>query len=160
MVNVQSLRLAEWAWLGRVPYGQALRLQEHVRDQVAEGRAADTLLLLEHDPVITLGRSADPANVISSPEDLRKSGIAVIRTARGGDVFHRDAKAPANSRVEHARHFFIDDAHDEHVAHILRCAAHQRAQRETGVFVRGSLHGALLGAAKSGPLHAGVADVH
>jgi len=89
VVNVQSLRLAEWAWLGRVPYGQALRLQEHVRDQVAEGRAADTLLLLEHDPVITLGRSADPANVISSPEDLRKSGIAVIRTARGGDVtFH------------------------------------------------------------------------
>jgi lipoyl(octanoyl) transferase len=88
VVSAQA-RLAEWAWLGLVPYAQALRLQEHVRDQVAEGRAVDTLLLLEHEPVITLGRSADPSNVIASPEDLRDSGISVIHTARGGDVtFH------------------------------------------------------------------------
>jgi len=72
-----------------VPYARALRLQEQIRDQVADGRAADTLLLLEHEPVITLGRSANPANVLASPEDLRKSGIAVVRTSRGGDVtFH------------------------------------------------------------------------
>jgi lipoyl(octanoyl) transferase len=89
MVTEQARGLAEWAWLGRVAYAQALCLQEQVRDQVAEGKAADTLLLLEHDPVITLGRNADPANVLSSTEDLRKSGISVIRTARGGDVtFH------------------------------------------------------------------------
>jgi len=82
-------RSGEWAWLGRVPYRESLRLQEHVRDQVAEGQAPDTLLLLEHDPVITLGRSADSTNVLASPEDLRGSGISVIRTSRGGDVtFH------------------------------------------------------------------------
>jgi lipoyl(octanoyl) transferase len=76
----------EWAWLGRVPYAQALRLQEHVWGQVAEGRAADTLLVLEHEPVITLGRSADPANVLATPEDLLQEGISVVRTSRGGDV--------------------------------------------------------------------------
>ena len=78
--------LGEWAWLEHVPYAQALRLQEHVRDQVAEGRAADTLLLLEHEPVITLGRSADLANVLASPEALHEKGISVVRTSRGGDV--------------------------------------------------------------------------
>ena len=88
-MTAHAPRSGEWAWLGRVPYGQALRLQEQVRDQVAEGRAADTLLLLEHEPVITLGRSADSAHVLASPEDLRDRGISVIRTARGGDVtFH------------------------------------------------------------------------
>jgi lipoyl(octanoyl) transferase len=81
-----ELRPGEWAWLGSVPYVKALRLQEAVRDQVAEGRAADTLLLLEHEPVITLGRSADPANVLASPEDLHRDGIPVVRTSRGGDV--------------------------------------------------------------------------
>ncbi len=78
--------LGEWAWLEHVPYALALRLQEHVRDQVAEGRAADTLLLLEHELVITLGRSADLANVLVSPETLREQGISVVRTSRGGDV--------------------------------------------------------------------------
>jgi lipoyl(octanoyl) transferase len=88
-VNPNTPRSGEWVWLGRVPYRQALRLQEQVRDQVADGRAPDTLLLLEHEPVITLGRSADPANVLASPEHLRESGISVVRTARGGDVtFH------------------------------------------------------------------------
>ena len=81
-----QLRPGEWAWLGSVPYVEALRLQELVRDQVAEGRAADTLLLLEHEPVITLGRSADPTNVLASPEDLGRDGIPVVRTSRGGDV--------------------------------------------------------------------------
>lgn len=87
--TAHAMRSGEWAWLGRVPYEQALRLQEQIRDQVAAGMAAETLLLLEHEPVITLGRSADFANVLASPEELRRRGIAVVRTSRGGDVtFH------------------------------------------------------------------------
>lgn len=87
--TVHAMRSGEWAWLGRVPYEQALRLQEQIRDQVAAGTAAETLLLLEHEPVITLGRSADFANVLASPEELHRRGIAVVRTSRGGDVtFH------------------------------------------------------------------------
>jgi lipoyl(octanoyl) transferase len=78
-----------WAWLGTMPYEKALRLQERIRDRVAEDEPAETLLLLEHQPVITLGRHAKPANVLTSSEQLGREGIEVVRTSRGGDVtFH------------------------------------------------------------------------
>jgi lipoyl(octanoyl) transferase len=82
-------RFAEWAWLGRVAFPQALRLQERLRVEVAAGGAPQTLLLLEHEGVITLGRHAQPANVLASREQLAKDGISVVSTSRGGDVtFH------------------------------------------------------------------------
>jgi lipoyl(octanoyl) transferase len=82
-------RFAEWAWLGRVPFPQALRLQERLRAEVVAGGAPETLLLLEHERVITLGRHAQPANVLASREQLAKDGISVVPTSRGGDVtFH------------------------------------------------------------------------
>jgi lipoyl(octanoyl) transferase len=77
--------VAEWAWLGRVAYGTALRLQEQARDEVADG-ARDILLMLEHDPVITLGRAANAEHVLAPAEALSSSGISVVRTSRGGDV--------------------------------------------------------------------------
>jgi lipoyl(octanoyl) transferase len=76
----------EWTWLGSVSYAKALLLQEQVRSQVVEERGPETLLLLEHEPVITLGRSADLGNVVASPEHLRVRGISVEKTSRGGDV--------------------------------------------------------------------------
>jgi lipoyl(octanoyl) transferase len=90
--NVQnpacSFRHGEWVWLGRVPYQKAFQLQEELRKQVSGGDV-DVLLLLEHDPVITLGRNANPSNILSSREKLTEYGIDIIRTNRGGDVtFH------------------------------------------------------------------------
>ena len=79
----------EWAWLGRVAYAKAARLQEDLRDRVAVGKASETLLLLEHEPVITLGRNASMANLLASPQRLREDAVAVVRASRGGDVtFH------------------------------------------------------------------------
>jgi lipoyl(octanoyl) transferase len=75
-----------WAWLGRVPYGATAALQERLRQQVAAGVGPETLLLLEHQPVITLGRSADPAHVLAAPDELQRRGITVHHSARGGDV--------------------------------------------------------------------------
>jgi lipoyl(octanoyl) transferase len=64
-------------------------LQERVRTDVAAGAAPETLLLLEHESVITLGRHAQPAHVLARPEQLAKDSIAVVPTSRGGDVtFH------------------------------------------------------------------------
>lgn len=81
--------VAEWAWLGRIPYQLALELQEQIRDEILAGRRRETLLLLEHPAVITLGRHADPAHVLLPIADLRVRGIEVCRTSRGGDVtFH------------------------------------------------------------------------
>lgn len=73
-------------WLGRRPYGPVLELQELLHAARREGAAPDTLLLLEHTPVITEGRGADPADRLASPEVLRELGVEVFSTGRGGAV--------------------------------------------------------------------------
>ena len=75
-----------WRWLGRVPFGPTVALQERLREDVLAGRGPETLILCEHDPVVTLGRSARPANVLAPPAELARRGIAVHAASRGGDV--------------------------------------------------------------------------
>jgi lipoyl(octanoyl) transferase len=72
--------------LGRRAYADALRVQEETAAARREGRAPDTLLFVEHDPVYTLGRSAQEAHVLADAETRRQQGIEVVRTGRGGDV--------------------------------------------------------------------------
>jgi lipoyl(octanoyl) transferase len=76
-------------YLGRVDYSTALDLQQTLVHLVKEGRIGHTLLLLEHPPVITLGRNASAQNVVASRDSLASKGIELIETDRGGDVtFH------------------------------------------------------------------------
>lgn len=75
-----------WHWLGRVPFDTTSALQERLRAEIFAERASETLLLLEHEPVITLGRSADAAHVLAPPARLAAQGITIHRTSRGGDV--------------------------------------------------------------------------
>lgn len=83
------MRELEIRWLGRVPYADALELQQKRVEAVRTGAAADVLLLLEHPPVITLGRGAKASNIRVSRDRLRARGIEVHRVSRGGDVtFH------------------------------------------------------------------------
>jgi lipoyl(octanoyl) transferase len=72
--------------LGRVPYARGLELQERLVADRQAGRIPDQLLLLEHDPVFTLGRNARAANVLLPAEALRERGFEVFETGRGGDV--------------------------------------------------------------------------
>jgi len=75
--------------LGTVDYATGLRLQQRLVELRKDGRIGDVLLLLEHSPVITLGRNADRANVIAPPEQLAGRGVEVFDCDRGGDVtFH------------------------------------------------------------------------
>src|ERR1700687_1608134 len=75
--------------LGIVAYSDALRLQQQLIDLRKDGLIGDVLLLLEHTPVITLGRNAKAANVIASPELLAERGVELFDCDRGGDVtFH------------------------------------------------------------------------
>jgi len=76
----------EWRWLGRVPFTETAALQERLREDVLAGRAPETLLLCEHDPVITLGRSARAEHVLASADELARRGVAVHAASRGGDV--------------------------------------------------------------------------
>lgn len=75
--------LAEW--LGRVGYDAALDLQKRAAAEVGAG-GEGRLLLLEHDPVYTLGRNARPTDVLLSPERRRELGVAVRECDRGGQV--------------------------------------------------------------------------
>ena len=75
--------------LGRIRYSDGLDLQARLVAERQSGSIPDTLLLLEHDPVFTLGRNAQPQNLRLSEETLRHKGFDVFEIGRGGDVtFH------------------------------------------------------------------------
>jgi lipoyl(octanoyl) transferase len=75
--------------LGVVDYGTALHLQETLVELRKQARVPNVLLLLEHPPVITLGRNAKPSNIVVSREFLASKGVEVFEINRGGDVtFH------------------------------------------------------------------------
>ena len=75
--------------LGTLDYATGLRLQEKLIALRKEGRIGDVLLLLEHTPVITLGRNAQAKNILGSAETLAQRGVEVFECDRGGDVtFH------------------------------------------------------------------------
>ncbi len=72
--------------LGTIDYATGLKLQQTIVDLRKSGRVANVLLLLEHTPVITLGRNADQRNILAMPELLRRKGVEVFECDRGGDV--------------------------------------------------------------------------
>jgi lipoate-protein ligase B len=73
-------------WLGRVPYAAALELQQQRLAARRSGEVTDALLLLEHPPTITLGRSARREHLLARPEELCARSIEVHEVSRGGDV--------------------------------------------------------------------------
>jgi lipoyl(octanoyl) transferase len=78
--------MIQYLYLGRVDYDEGLRLQAEIAGLVAAGRAQNVLLLLEHPPVLTLGRNANRANILASDELLKRRGVSVHEINRGGDV--------------------------------------------------------------------------
>ncbi len=83
--NEGGAELRAW-WLGRVEYRAAWDLQHRLVERRRAGAIPDQLLLLEHGPVLTLGRHADPGHVRASPGVLDRRGIEVVRVERGGEV--------------------------------------------------------------------------
>lgn len=79
-------RRCEHRFLGRIDYPAATELQEIHARAVKDGTGREQLLLLEHPPVVTLGRNARDEDLLGGAEALRARGIAVARTNRGGQV--------------------------------------------------------------------------
>jgi len=73
-------------WLGRTAYRDAWSLQHRVVAARAAGLIGDQLLLVEHEPVLTLGRHSDPSHVVATPAELAARNIELIETERGGEV--------------------------------------------------------------------------
>lgn len=72
--------------LGRMDYGQALALQESILARRIRGEVPDTLLLVEHPPVLTVGRRGSSSNILVSTDMLKTMGVEVYDISRGGDV--------------------------------------------------------------------------
>jgi len=83
MNQTKTLRVER---LGRVEYGEALRIQKETELSVKLGEAPDTLLLLEHPHTLTVGRRGDANAILMSAESLRKRGVVVFETNRGGKL--------------------------------------------------------------------------
>ena len=73
-------------WLGRRAYEPVHAMQQRLQERRVEGAVPDTLLLVEHEPVVTLGRAARSSNVVAPAGLLAARGVAVVETERGGDV--------------------------------------------------------------------------
>ncbi len=72
--------------LGLVSYGEALALQRRTVDELKDTGKGESFFLLEHEPVITMGKNADGSSLIASRRLLEREGIELVHTDRGGDV--------------------------------------------------------------------------
>jgi len=79
-------RRCELRDLALVTYENAMHLQQKLVSMRQRDEIPDQLLLLEHPPVITLGRGGDAANLLASPKELREQGVRFFETTRGGDI--------------------------------------------------------------------------
>ena len=82
----KSLSRVEACWLGRTPYREAWDLQADLVNALREGRGADTLLLLEHTHVFTMGKAASPEHILWDQEERVRRDVDVIWSDRGGEA--------------------------------------------------------------------------
>lgn len=130
--------------LGTVAYADALALQQELVRERRAGRLADTLLLLQHPHVITLGSGSDPTHVLAGPEERVRLGIELFETGRGGDVtYHGPGQLvgyPILALEEERRdlHRYLRDLEGAVIDGLAAFGlAAERADGLTGVWVEG-----------------------
>lgn len=129
--------------LGRVDYAEALALQRQLVEFRHQGRIANTLLLLEHPPVLTLGRNSVRENILASDDLLAQRGVAVHEINRGGDVTYHGPGQLVGYPIVDLRSFTprlgaVDYVRKLEEVLIRACASYgvitQRISRRTGVW--------------------------
>ncbi len=130
--------------IGQMPYDQALQLQYALKGARQQDKIGNTLLLLEHPPVITLGVRADQANIYRTREQLAADQVAVHEVNRGGDVtYHGPGQVIGYPIVQLKElsggiRWFIQTMEQAMIDLLLqqyRIEAHQRPGKYTGVWV-------------------------
>ena len=131
--------------LGRMPYGEALTLQRTLAQRrIQRSLARDLLLLVEHPPVITLGRGAHPENMTAPHEFLEARGVELYTVERGGDVtFHGPGQLvgyPIFDLTEHRPdlHWFLRALEEALIVALAQCGiSAERRPGYTGVWTGG-----------------------
>jgi len=130
--------------IGRMSYDQALKLQYELVAARQADRIGNTLLLVEHPPVLTLGTRADPANIYLSRELLEKEGVSIYEVNRGGDVtYHGPGQIVGYPIVqlydfEEGVRWFVKTMESSLIDLLLQeygIRAHLRQDKYTGVWV-------------------------
>ncbi len=129
--------------LGLVAYDEGLELQHQLVAARKAGRLDDVLILLEHPPVITVGRHADETNIIASPEFLDQLGVQVRHVERGGDVTYHGPGQLIGYPILDLRHYrkdvgwYIRSLEEVLVGALAEFGiqAEGRTGRDTGVWV-------------------------
>lgn len=131
-------------YLGLIDYKDALELQESLYSRIKEKTLDDTLLLLEHPPVLTLGTRGDRSNIYLSQEQLEKKGVAVYEVRRGGDVtYHGPGQIVGYPLLNLNRHgndihdfvFKLQEVFIRLLADEYKLNAHREESKYTGVWV-------------------------
>lgn len=87
MLHTETLQLkCDVCWLGRTPYSEAYELQKKLNAERLSGSIPDTLLIVEHDPVLTIGKSGKTKNLLVSRKALEEKGVSLFFIDRGGDI--------------------------------------------------------------------------
>jgi lipoyl(octanoyl) transferase len=130
--------------LGRIGYAEGLELQKTLVEDRRAGRIGDTLLLLEHPPVITLGvkTRGQQTNIIASPAELARRGVEVFETGRGGDVTYHGPGQLVGYPIFDLRpdrcdvHRYVRDLEEALIIAVGKLGVHAgRVQGLTGVWV-------------------------
>ena len=139
---MRELLVAE---LGTVPYAEALELQRAAaRARISGELAEDLLILLEHPPVVTLGRTAKAANLIATPALLAARGVEVFEVERGGDItFHGPGQLvgyPIFDLKRHKQdlHWYLRQVEEALIVALASLGIPaERNEGKTGVWTRG-----------------------
>lgn len=131
--------------LGRVPYAEARDLQRRLVAERSEGAIEDTLLLLSHPPVVTVGRGGSPDHVVATAGELERRGVELVETDRGGDVtFHGPGQVVGYPIVDLTRrgrdlHRYMRDVEETVIRALARFGIEAgRVEGLTGVWVDGA----------------------
>ena len=135
--------------LGAMPYGEALELQRAAaRARITGAIPEDLLLLVEHEPVVTMGRTAKQQNLTASPELLAARGVALFEVERGGDItYHGPGQLVGYPIVDLKRHrqdlhWYLRQVEEALIVMLAeRGIAGERSSGYTGVWTRGTTTG-------------------
>lgn len=130
--------------LGRMDYPEALEIQEELLELRLTGRGEDVLLLVEHPPVLTLGRRGQYSNILLPESQLKAQGIQIYEVNRGGDVtYHGPGQIVGYPIFNLSRHdqdikAFVRRLEDIFIRLLnekFQITAHRDEQKYTGVWV-------------------------